>query len=232
MAARQRRIRRPPGELRSERAENRLRKPEIAGEIVDEIGGRGGPQARPARQNGWVPPAARPPGLAFWIHQLVEYLLGVLLISQSIQSSQPLVPVLLGLTVVLLAATADGPLAAFHVVPRGLHRVLDLAVAAAIAAVAYLGRDALGPTGLIFAAVAVVALLALVVRTNYASRRPRPPAAGPATAGEPSPAAAAVPAPPAPPATKSERYSRAAGRALGKGIRAYKDPPPPPPAAP
>ena len=114
------------------------------------------------------------PRLAFWIHQVVEYLLGVLLISQAIQSEHPEVPMVLGAAVILLAATADGPLAAFHVVPRPLHRVLDVVAIVAIAVATIVFRDDLGTVGVVFAAAVVVAMAGLVVRTSYAPRRAKP----------------------------------------------------------
>jgi uncharacterized membrane protein (DUF441 family) len=212
------------------------------------------------------------PRLAFWIHQIVEYLLGVLLISQAIQSEHPEVPVVLGVGVILLAATADGPLAAFHLVPRRLHRVLDVLAIVAIAVATVVFRDDLGSVGVVFAAAVVVAMAGLVVRTSYApkSAKPRragpPPAASTATAPmaaeppaalQPAPAPSTAPASPAAPTTpstsgapvpaagapstlrsKGEVYSRAAGRALGTGIRSYRarkaaaSPPAAPAAAP
>jgi len=111
------------------------------------------------------------PRLAFWIHQVVEYLLGVLLISQAIQSEHPEVPMVLGAAVILLAATADGPLAAFHVVPRPLHRVFDVVAIVAIAVATIVFRADLGTVGVVFAAAVVVAMAGLVVRTSYAPRR-------------------------------------------------------------
>ena len=119
-------------------------------------------------------PTSLRPGSPFWIHQVVEYLLGVLLLSQAIQSEHPTVPVLLGVGVILLAATADGPLAAFHVVPRPLHRVLDVVAIVAIAVATIVFRDDLGTVGVVFAAAVVVAMAGLVVRTSYAPKRAKP----------------------------------------------------------
>ena len=76
--------------------------------------------------------------------------------------------------VILLAATADGPLAAFHVVPRPLHRVLDVVAIVAIAVATIVFRDDLGTVGVVFAAAVVVAMAGLVVRTSYAPKRAKP----------------------------------------------------------
>jgi hypothetical protein len=76
-----------------------------------------------------VPPVKRP----FWIHQIAEYVLGLLLVAQGLQSPAPLAPSLAGGLVVMNAAIVRGaPLSAFRLVSRTLHRVLDLVVLAVI----------------------------------------------------------------------------------------------------
>ena len=163
----------------------------------------------------------RAPGLPFWIHQVVEYLLGALLLTQAIQTSRPLIPVLLGLAVILLAATADGPVAAFRIVPRPLHRVLDLVVLATIVVAGVVFRDELGTAGLVFTVLAAAGLAGLVIRTDYRAkpRRTKPVVAPVVDEAQPPP-------PPTGPVSKAERMSRAAGRALGRGIKSYREPPP------
>ena len=64
----------------------------------------------------------------FWIHQMVEYIVGIALISSSVQLPDPAVPALLGLLIVLNAAVAKGSAGAFRLVGRRLHRTLDLVV--------------------------------------------------------------------------------------------------------
>ncbi len=64
----------------------------------------------------------------FWIHQMAEYLIGVAIVSQGLQSTQPLVPVLAGVAVIVNAAVVRGPMSAFRWVTRRLHRWLDVAV--------------------------------------------------------------------------------------------------------
>ena len=63
-----------------------------------------------------------------WMHQIVEYVIGIALVSASIQQLQPKVPALLGLLVILNAAIAKGAAGAFRVVGRRTHRWLDLVV--------------------------------------------------------------------------------------------------------
>lgn len=72
----------------------------------------------------------------FWIHQLAEYLIGVALIAQGFQDSEPLVPAVAGIVVVGNAAIVRGPLGAFRFVGRGVHRWLDLVVMALLAVAA------------------------------------------------------------------------------------------------
>ncbi len=73
----------------------------------------------------------------FWIHQMIEYVIGIALISSSVQLPDPTMPALLGLLVVLNAAVAKGSAGAFRLVGRRLHRTLDLVVIAILAFFAF-----------------------------------------------------------------------------------------------
>ncbi|MDO8363328.1 MAG: hypothetical protein Q7V88_10570, partial [Actinomycetota bacterium] len=66
----------------------------------------------------------------FWMHQLVEYILGGALVASGLQSPTPLVPAVLGGIVLLHSAITRGALAAFRLIDRRLHRVLDPVVIA------------------------------------------------------------------------------------------------------
>lgn len=68
----------------------------------------------------------------FWLHQAAEYLLGLVLVAQGLQSPTPAVPAIAGGLVVVNAACVDGPLAAFRVVSRRAHRWADLVVIAVL----------------------------------------------------------------------------------------------------
>ena len=76
------------------------------------------------------------PKRSFWLHQVAEYLLGLVLVSQGLQSPTPVMPAVAGGVVVLNVALAKGPLSAFGVVPRPVHRWLDLVAMAVVAALA------------------------------------------------------------------------------------------------
>ena len=69
----------------------------------------------------------------FWVHQLVEYAVGIGLIGASVQMPNPTVAALLGLLVIVNAAVAKGAAGAFRLVGRRLHRVLDLVVVGTLA---------------------------------------------------------------------------------------------------
>lgn len=69
----------------------------------------------------------------FWIHQLVEYIIGLALIAQGMQDPDPLVPTVAGVIVLVNAAAVRGPLGAFKFIGRSAHRWLDVVVAAVIA---------------------------------------------------------------------------------------------------
>jgi apolipoprotein N-acyltransferase len=64
----------------------------------------------------------------FWLHQAVEYVIGLTLVALATQAPSPAVPAIGGLVVLVNAAVAKGPLGAFDLVDRRLHRVLDLVV--------------------------------------------------------------------------------------------------------
>lgn len=66
----------------------------------------------------------------FWMHQLVEYILGGALVASGLQSRTPIVPAVLGGVIMLHSAITKGALAAFRVIDRKLHRSLDPVVIA------------------------------------------------------------------------------------------------------
>ena len=119
--------------------------------------------------------------LPFWIHQVVEYGIGACSRTRPIHSPQPVVPLLAGLVVIVLAATADGPAACFHVVSRPVHRVLDIVVAAACSPSASCSATTMGGAGQILLVLGALALGVLTLRSDYRTeggaarpeRRPR-----------------------------------------------------------
>ena len=93
----------------------------------------------------------------FWLHQLVEYIIGLILVAQGLQGPEPLVPAVVGGVVLMNAAVAIGPLGAFRLVGRRLHRVLDLvAIGVVVAAAVQPWVDVDVGTRAIMIAIAVV----------------------------------------------------------------------------
>jgi hypothetical protein len=146
--------------------------------------------------------------MPFWIHQIVEYGIGGLLVFQAIQSPRPVFPLLAGLAVVLLAATADGPAGCFHVVPRPLHRVLDLVVAVGLVVVAIFFGEEMGGAGQILLIAGALALGVLTLRSDYrpkAVRRAHSQAAATETGSD-----------------RAEAIGRGAGRLAARGVHEYR----------
>lgn len=104
---------------------------------------------------------------AFWLHQAAEYVVGGALVASGLQSIDPVVPTVLGALIVINAAVADAPLAAFRKVGRRTHRILDyILVAIAVAACALPGLET--NTRLVQILVVVV-FVVVVVRTDYSA---------------------------------------------------------------
>lgn len=61
----------------------------------------------------------------FWMHQIVEYILGGALVASGLQSPYPVMPAVLGGVIMLHAAFTKGALAAFNVIDRRIHRFID-----------------------------------------------------------------------------------------------------------
>ena len=146
--------------------------------------------------------------LPFWIHQIIEYALGGLLVFQAVQSPRPVFPLLAGLLVILLAATADGPAGCFQVVPRPFHRILDLVVAIGLIVGAVVFGDEMGGAGQILLVAGALALGFLALRSDY---RPKAARRGQfrAEAAESG-------------SDRSEASGRGAGRLAARGVQEYR----------
>ena len=138
----------------------------------------------------------------FWMHQLVEYLLGIALVSQALRSSEPLVPAAAGALMALNAGIARGPLAALPKVSRPAHRILDLVVLAAVVTAALAGGERVGDTAR-WTMLGVAAVLAFMIwKTDYTTPVKRPPVSAPSG--------------------RSEEIGRLAGRATGRAVNAAR----------
>ncbi len=145
----------------------------------------------------------------FWLHQAAEYLVGVVLVAMGLQSPKPTVPLLAGALVLLNAALVDGPLGAFRLFDRRVHRVVDLVVIGVLllgAVIPVLGVDATGRATLAIGAVVLAVVWWNSAFENRATRRQ---------------AAAAHAA--APKGDRSEAIGRGAGRLAGNVAKAIRD---------
>lgn len=64
----------------------------------------------------------------FWMHQIVEYIIGASFVSTAIASSTPVIPVVIGGIILVNTAVAIGPAGAFRLVHRQVHRVIDVVI--------------------------------------------------------------------------------------------------------
>lgn len=137
----------------------------------------------------------------FWMHQLVEYILGIALISQGVQSPKPLIPSVFGLLIMINASAVAGPLSAFRAIPRAVHRIADFVVAAAMVVGAVLLNSQLeGATQLMLVGIGVV-MGFIAWRTNYTEKPKRAPTA---------------------PNGRSDEIGRVAGRVAAGGVKLYR----------
>lgn len=68
----------------------------------------------------------------FWLHQFTEYIIGFALIAFGFQDTAPAMPAVAGIVVLFNAALVRGPLGAFTLIGRKVHRVIDVVVMAAL----------------------------------------------------------------------------------------------------
>ena len=121
----------------------------------------------------------------FWLHQLAEYLIGMVLIAMGLQSPDPVVPTVAGGLVVLNAAFVEGPLGAFRAISRRTHRRLDLVVIGLLVVAAVLPWLEVDNTSRV-TMVVIAVVLAVVWWNSSFERRRVVEGAPPSTAARPS----------------------------------------------
>lgn len=109
----------------------------------------------------------------FWMHQLVEYLIGVVFMSSAMASTTPAVPAVLGGLVLVNAAVAAGPAGAFRLVSRRVHRVLDLVVVGLIAFATFQPFVSIDSSGRLVIGLLGFVLLFVWWNTDFASKGER-----------------------------------------------------------
>lgn len=141
----------------------------------------------------------------FWAHQLVEYLLGIGLISASVQLPQPRVPALLGLLIILNAAVAKGAAGAFRLVGKRLHKQLDVVVMILLVIGAVQPWVSVDNTSRLLLGGVAFVLWFVWFHTDFTEKVPRRERPG-STTGRPS----------------SEAIGRGAGRVVGGGVNSFR----------
>ena len=140
----------------------------------------------------------------FWMHQLVEYILGGSMVAAGLQSPTPVVPAVIGVVIMLHAAVTVAPLGAFRVISRKVHRVVDIAVIGVeigAGAQPWLNLDS--ATRFLMIGIAVVHLF-VWWNTNFAMR-----VKSPSVSAE---------------GGRSTEIGRIAGRLVGNGVNAVRRP--------
>ncbi len=141
----------------------------------------------------------------FWSHQLVEYLVGIGLISAAVQMPQPAVPAILGLVIILNAAITKGAAGAFRLTGKRVHKQLDLIVMLLLIAGAVQPWFSVDNTSRLLLAGVAFVLWFVWFHTDFTEKVPR--ADRKAAPGE---------------RPSSEAIGRGAGRVVGGGVNSLK----------
>jgi hypothetical protein len=156
----------------------------------------------------------------FWLHQMAEYILGLALVTVGVQSPTPLMPCLVAAVIIIHAAITKAPLAAFRVIDRRLHRVIDVGVIAfeVVAAVQpFVSIE--GTTRMMMLGIALVHAF-IWWQSSYIEKVKRKALApDPAVAAATGATTGTAPGP----TGKSADIGRSAGRLVGNGVRAVRE---------
>lgn len=141
----------------------------------------------------------------FWLHQIVEYLIGIALIAQGLQGPKPVLPCVAGMLIMLNAAITIGPASAFRLIPRRVHKWFDVVVFVLILAVAVRPPVDLDAGGRLVMVLILVAYAFVWWYTDFAEKKQR----------KQRRAATASP--------RSDEIGRSAGRVAGNVAKAFKN---------
>ncbi len=166
----------------------------------------------------------------FWLHQLAEYILGLALVAVGVQSPTPAVPAVVAAVIIIHAAITKAPLAAFRLIDRRLHRVIDVGVIAFEVVAAVQPVFAVDPSTRVIMLAIAAAHAFIWWQSSYIEKVKRKAMAPTAAAG--TSAAGATPTAEPAAAGRSADFGRTAGRLVGNGVRvvrqakAKRQPPP------
>jgi hypothetical protein len=154
---------------------------------------------------------------------VAEYGLALVLASSAVRLPKPALPIGAAVVVLLLAATADGPAAAAHLVKRPVHRIADLVIGVLLVAISVALFTRVGSSAAILTGMSGVALLGLSWRTNYAPKPIKPPRE-PLQIRLPKRPPRRVPSEPQiSRGAKAEQVGRKAGRYAAVGVKVWKN---------
>ena len=178
------------------------------------------------------------------MHQIAEYIIAAVFIAQGLQSKTPAIPSVLGGLLLLNAACTKGPAAAFQLVGRSLHRLLDLVLIGLIVVMAVQPVISLDNNTRVIMGVLAFVIAFVWLGSDFSSaakrERSRTAAAGTRVASTLREAAAAAPPQRTTVSTKTattarptagtkptsgsraEDVGRTAGRLAGKGVNLYR----------
>lgn len=105
--------------------------------------------------------------MPFWLHQIGEYLIAAILFASAWYSPEPVVQAVLGSLIMINAAAADGPAGAFHVIPRVVHKWIDVVIMLLLLIAAFQGWVDVDTTGRIALPLMSVALFVMWLRTDF-----------------------------------------------------------------
>lgn len=171
-----------------------------------------------------APDTEGPLRLPLWMHQLLEYAVGLVLIFQSVHSAAAPQLAAAGAIVFLLAALTDAPCGAFRWIPPLLHRTLDVFVIAVLL-LSPIVFGVTDPIAIVLCLGGAITLGWLHWHTRWIApvrRSLRERLRGPAPAATTSAAPSPTPGPPtkASGPSPADATARALGAAVGKTIRA------------
>ena len=145
--------------------------------------------------------ADRPGKRPFWMHQAVEYLLGLALVASAMRNPTPVVPSIAGGVIVLWAALTSGALGACRIVPRAAHKVGDPVLDGLLLVAAFQPWWSVESSARMLTAAIAVVHLFVWFQSRYDERKKKPSA----SSGD-----------------RATDLGRAAGRLVGNGVNAVR----------
>ncbi|MEO6125128.1 MAG: hypothetical protein ABIR32_15600 [Ilumatobacteraceae bacterium] len=165
---------------------------------------------------------------AFWMHQAAEYMIAGAFVASGLQSPKPMLPTLMGGLIMINTACSKGPLAAFRVFGKRMHRLLDatlilLTIAVAAQPIVEIDNGTRGIMVLLAGAMAVIWLQSDFTERPPKVRKPPKRTAADVAAGRDAAPVASVARPVSQPdGSTADTIGRHAGRLAGKGVNIYR----------